>query len=96
MAKAISGAAGLNVRTTWSVMVIVTQSVITKIVNSTEEIATTRRILRLLATVLHFVKIDGSGIISAMRRVTTRPVIGTVEIATQNTTNKEAPKKNAN
>ena len=88
MAKAISGAVGLNAPTTWSVMVIATQSAITQTVTWTEEIATTRRIRRtrmtrlLSATVLRFVKIDGSGIISAMRRVTTRLVIGTVEIAT--------------
>ena len=96
MVKASSGVNGLDAPTTWSVMVTATQSAILKIVNSTEEIARTRRIPRLRASVLRFVKTDGSEIISAMQRVTTKPVIGTVEIATSRRRKKEATNLNAN
>ena len=79
----------------WSVMVTAIQIAIPKIVTSTEEIARTRRIPRLRASVLLFVNTDTSEIISAMKRVTTKPVTGTVEIATKNTVNKKAPNMTA-
>ena len=49
----------------------------------------------MLATVLRSVESDGSGISSAMELATTKPVIGTVEIATKNTVKKKAPNPNA-
>ena len=49
----------------------------------------------MLATVLRSVESDGSGISSAMELATTKPVIGTVEIATKNTVKKKVTNPNA-
>ena len=75
-------------------MVFAIQGATTNLVNSTREIATIRLPVNLRHNVLLGVKIDLSGIDGAMISVSTKPVIGTVEIARNNMVIENLKKKN--